>query len=443
MPPGDENSEKSGSRTRSTLWGAACLWVPTLYFAQGLPNTLVDQIAPVFLKDLRLDNALITAIGAWAYLPWTLKALWSPLVDGFGKKRAWIVSMQLAVSGALVALALAIALFAGSAAFPWLAVGALALIAAASATHDIAADGFYMLALDSGGQAIFSGVRSTFFRLAGIFGKGGIIALAGAFIASGDVPGVAWTKIVFALAGLIALIAATHFFVLPRPACDVPAARSGNAFANFAETWRSFFRKKELGTLVAFLLIYRLGEVQLGAVSSLFFKDSAEFGGLGIGNIELGILSGTLGTGALLAGGIVAGICVAWRGLKFWLWTMLVLLNLPDLIYVAFAHWRPENSVLLGGGIAAEQFGYGFGFTGYMLYMLFACREGAHRVAHYAICTGIMALGAMLPRFWCGALQDFLGYEAFFGWAILCGVPAFFVVRRAMKSIPADFGRKK
>ncbi|MCD8298624.1 MAG: MFS transporter [Opitutae bacterium] len=441
----------------SSEFFAACFWVPALYFVQGLPNTFVDQVAPVFLKDLRLDNSLIIAIGAWAYLPWTLKALWAPLVDGVGKKRTWIIATQFALAATMCVLALGIVAAAGTPAFAWLVVIILATMAAISATHDVAADGFYIIALNSGNQALFSGVRSTFFRLATIFGKGGIIALAGVLILatnptqgaeqSGslapEIAKVAWGEIAFGLAIVVAIFAVVHSLILPRPASDMPAVRQrGLLGRNFVATWKSFFAAKHVALLFAVLLLYRLGEVQIATVSTLFFKDAAASGGLGLDNIDLGLLSGTIGTVALLAGGIVAGIAVAWRGLRFWLWGMLFWLNLPDLIYVAFAHWQPTGNVVIGAGILVEQFGYGFGFAGYMLYMIFACREGEHRVAHYAICSGIMALGAMLPKLWTGALLDALGYENFFWWAIACSIPAFFVVARARKFLPADFGKK-
>ncbi len=436
----------------STGFFVACFWVPALYFVQGLPNTFVDQVAPVFLKDLQLSNSLIITIGAWAYLPWALKALWAPFVDGIGEKRIWIISMQLAIAWTLFALGLGIFLFAGTAAFPWIAVVALALIAAISATHDIAADGFYILALNSGDQALFSGVRSTFFRLATIFGKGGIIALAGLLILQSSEQGPlslelaqsTWGKIIFALAALIAIFALVHSILLPRPTSDAPAARecSSSLSKNFVVTWTSFFKKEHVALLLALLLLYRLGEVQISAVSTLFFKDSAEVGGLALDNLRLGLLSGTIGTVSLLAGGIIAGVVVAWKGLRFWLWAMLLFLNLPDLIYVAFAYWRPSGTMVLGAGIAVEQFGYGFGFAGYMLYMIFACEDGAHRVAHYAICSGVMALGAALPKLWTGPMLDFLGYEKFFWWAIVCSIPAFFVVARANKFLPTEFGKK-
>lgn len=419
--------------------GVAALWVATLYFAQGLPNALVDLVAPVAMKDLGFGNAVITFVAAWAYLPWVLKALWSPLVDSVGRKRTWIVKTQAA--GALLVAAFAL-LLAGS-----FSAGALVVVlfavAVVSATHDIAADGFYMLALDSGRQAFFSGWRSTFFRLSQVFAKGGIIAVAGLLIGQGFTAGTAWNYVLLGTAALTGIFACVHALILPRPPNDLPASSRGSSlFRDFAETWKSFFQKEGIVFLLFFLLFFRFGEVQLGAVSPLFFKDTLEAGGLALDNREFGLLNGTFGVIALLAGGVMAGWLVSRNGLRAWLWPMILLLNLPDLIYVALAHGQPQSLVLIGGGIVVEQFGYGFGFTGYMLYMLYACAGTRRAVAHYAICTAFMALGVMLPKFWAGALQQWLGYEAFFWWAILCTLPGFWIVARARKILPPEFGKK-
>jgi len=413
--------------------------VATLYFAQGLPNAVVDLVAPVAMKDLGFDNAVITTVAAWAYLPWTLKALWSPLVDGLGRKRTWIFGMQAA--GALLLGALAAAFFCGVPALG--IVVALGAIAVVSATHDIAADGFYMLALDSGRQAFYSGWRSTFFRLSQIFAKGGVIAAAGVLIAHGESAGTAWMLVFAGFALLSGVLASFHAAVLPRPANDVPAGtRNDSLWSDFRETWKTFFQKKRVGFLLLFLLLFRFGEVQLSAVSPLFFKDALEHGGLALDNRELGVLNGTFGVAAMLAGGVIAGWLASRNGLRAWLFPMALLLNVPDLIYVAFALWQPESQLLIGAGIVVESFGYGFGFTGYMLFMLYACAGTRRAVAHYAICTGFMALGAMLPKFWSGALQELLGYEMFFWWVILCTLPCFLLVAKTRKFLPADFGKK-
>lgn len=427
------------SEKKLSLQRVAALWVATLYFTQGLPNAIVDLVAPVAMKDFGFENAVITFVAAWAYLPWVLKALWSPLVDSIGRKRAWIVKTQLA--GALLLLVFAGALSFGVPAS--LIVLLLFSMAVVSATYDIAADGFYMLALDSGRQAFFSGWRSTFFRLSQVFAKGGIIAAAGLLMARGETAASAWGYVLGGVALLMGGLALFHALMLPAPQNDLPASgKKTSLVADFLETWKTFFQKERIGFLLFFLLFFRFGEVQLGVISPLFFKDAIEQGGLALDNRMFGLLNGTFGVVAMLAGGVIAGWLVSRNGLRAWLWPMILLLNLPDLIYVALAHWQPGSLTLIGASIVIEQFGYGFGFTGYMLYMLYACAGTRRAVAHYAICTGFMALGIMLPKFWSGALQEWLGYENFFWWAILCTFPGFWIVARTRRFLPAEFGKK-
>jgi len=421
------------------LRGVAALWVATLYFTQGLPNAVVDLVAPVAMKDLGFENGIITFVAAWAYLPWVLKALWSPLVDGFGEKRGWIISTQI-LSAALFVLLAATFAFGVPAIFVFAVLLSVAIV---SATHDIAADGFYMLALDSGKQAFFSGWRSTFFRLSQIFAKGVLVAGAGVLIASGTSAGAAWHGIFLCVAALTAGLAALHFKILPMPSSDAPAGtRTDSVVAGFFETWETFFKKNHVVFLLFFLLFFRFGEVQLGAVSPLFFKDATELGGLALDNRAFGLLNGTFGVAAMLAGGVLGGWIVSRNGLRTWLLPMVFLLNVPDFIYIAFAHWQPNSLALIGAGIVVEQFGYGFGFTGYMLFMLHACAGTRWAVAHYAICSGIMALGAMLPKIWAGALQEILGYETFFWWVIVCTLPGFWLAAHAQKIVPETFGKR-
>ncbi|MBQ8444990.1 MAG: MFS transporter [Opitutales bacterium] len=427
------------SEKKISFSGVAALWVATLYFAQGLPNAVVDLVAPVAMKDLGFSNSVITFVAAWAYLPWVLKALWSPAVDSIGRKRSWILKMQIA--GALLAAALAGTLFFNVPAVVLVAV--LFSIAVFSATHDIAADGFYMLALDSGRQAFFSGWRSTFFRLSQVFAKGGIIAAAGVLISTGASTGTAWTQVFLGVAVLTGIFALIHALILPRPANDVPAGTEKTSLvSDFSDTWKTFFKKERIGFLLFLLLFFRFGEVQISVISPLFFKDAIEHGGLALDNKMFGLLNGTFGVVAMLAGGVIAGWLVSRNGLRTWLWPMIWLLNLPDFIYVALAHWQPGSPAIIGAGIVVEQFGYGFGFTGYMLYMLYACAGTRRAVAHYAICTAFMALGVMIPKLWSGALQQIIGYENFFWWAIICTLPGFWIVAQIRKFLPADFGKK-
>ena len=426
------------AKKKVSLQSVAALWVATLYFTQGLPNAIVDLVAPVAMKDFGFENAVITFVAAWAYLPWVLKALWSPLVDSIGRKRGWIVKTQLA--GALLLFVFAAALSFGIPA-PFIVL-LLFSMAVVSATHDIAADGFYMLALDSGRQAFFSGWRSTFFRLSQVFAKGGIIAAAGILLAQGETAASAWGYVFGGVALIMGLLAIFHAVAFPFPESDRPASGEKTSLAtDFAETWKTFFKKERIGFLLCFLLFFRFGEVQLGVISPLFFKDACAQGGLALDNRMFGLLNGTFGVVAMLAGGVIAGWLVSRNGLRAWLWPMILLLNLPDFIYVALAHWQPESLTLIGASIVVEQFGYGFGFTGYMLYMLYVCAGTRRAVAHYAICTGFMALGVMLPKFCSGALQQWLGYENFFWWAILCTLPGFWLVFKTRQFLPDTFGK--
>lgn len=419
--------------------GVAALWVATLYFTQGLPNAIVDLVAPVAMKDLGFENSVITFVAAWAYLPWVLKALWSPLVDGFGKKRNWIVATQFLSA----ALFIVLGVFFTNAVPAFFVFAILLSIAIVSATHDIAADGFYMLALDSGRQAFFSGWRSTFFRLSQIFAKGVLVAGTGVLIAKETSAATAWNYVFLCVAFMTGVFAFFHLNILPTPATDAPAkAETDSMGGGFLETWKTFFTKKNIVFLLLFLLFFRFGEVQLGAVSPLFFKDAAEHGGLALDNRAFGLLNGTFGVAAMLAGGVLGGWIVSRHGLRIWLLPMALLLNVPDFIYIAFAQWQPNSLALIGAGIVVEQFGYGFGFTGYMLFMLHACAGTSRAVSHYAICSGIMALGAMLPKIWSGALQEIIGYETFFWWVILCTLPGFWLAFAARKIIPETFGKR-
>ncbi|HWY31030.1 MAG TPA: MFS transporter [Candidatus Acidoferrum sp.] len=413
------------------------VWVPTLYLAEGLPYALVMSVAVVLYKNLGVSNQDIAFYTSLLYLPWTIKPLWSPVVDLLLTRRLWIWTMQLAVAGGLAGVALAISA-------PHFLVFTLAmfwLVAIASATHDIAADGFYLLALAERQQALFSGVRNTFYRVANIAAQGGLIVLAGQIEARTGSYTSAWMMAFALMAGMLLLLGFYHRFVLPRPMVDRPrsAASPEVLTANFALTFVEFFRKPKIVTLIAFLLLYRFGEAQLSSVSKFFLLDSRGQGGLGLTDNQYGWLYGIIGVAALLGGGLLGGLVVSRRGLKFWLWPMLLAIHLPDAIFIWFAWARPANLFVIGAGVAVEQFGYGFGFAAFMLYMIYIAR-GPHATAHYAICTGFMAAGMMLPGLWSGWLQHQLGYQNFFIWVILATIPSFLIATRI--PLTAEFGRR-
>jgi PAT family beta-lactamase induction signal transducer AmpG len=424
----------AGAKTSSrSPW----LWIPTLYVAEGLPYALAMSVSVVLYKNLGVSNAAIAFYTSWLYLPWVIKPLWSPVVDLLKTRRQWIWAMQLLLGGGLAGVALTIPaphFFQLTLAFFW-------LLAFSSATHDIAADGFYMLALTEHDQAFFSGIRSTFYRVAMICGQGGLVILAGTIHARTGSFAPAWSM-AFALgAGIFLCLGVYHRLVLPKPASDQPgmAGPAKNFFAEFFKTFGAFFQKPKIAVLLLFLLLYRLGEAQLMKMVQPFLLDPHEQGGLGLTDNQVGLAYGTTGIIALLLGGLLGGFVVSRHGLKFWLWPMLLAIHLPDAVFVWLAYARPNDLFAIGAGVAVEQFGYGFGFTAFMLYMIYIAR-GEHQTAHYAICTGFMALGMMLPGMWSGWLQEHIGYQHFFVWVLLATVPSFIVAW--LVPLDSHFGKK-
>jgi PAT family beta-lactamase induction signal transducer AmpG len=611
---------------RKTTKRNAWLWVPSLYFAEGIPYVLVMTLSVIFYKRMGVSNSDIALYTSWLYLPWVIKPLWSPIVDIFKTKRFWIVIMQLLIGAGLAGVAFTIPVpnfFQYTLAFFW-------LLAFSSATHDIAADGFYMLGLSKHDQAFFVGIRSTFYRFAMLTGQGLLVILAGHFEArtglppveveviaveessrlpdfypsettthtyedslyfiykaevtvglgkqdrdsvsnilaeiekwniakgfyepeediatasagdswwrrtitvpiekglrkwfnpriaepdelmtgnigwtwfhlnrppgegetivlnftyergdksislhksyryeftdknwnipaiaafkldpgldekataffsglSGNIP-FAWTFVFAVIAGIFLLFFLYHRFMLPRPADDKPTITEGRGILReFFETFATFFRKKEIVVILIFLLVYRLGESQLVKLASPFLLDSREMNGLGLTTGDLGLIYGTIGMLALSLGGIIGGIAASRKGLKYWIWWMVAAMNLPNLVYVFLSYAMPSSLWVVGASVAVEQFGYGFGFTAYMLYMIYVS-EGKHKTAHFAITTGFMALGMMIPGMLSGWLQEIVGYRSFFVWVMICTIPSFLVIP-FIKIDPA-FGRK-
>lgn len=601
-------------------------WIPTLYFAEGLPYVVVMTVSVIMYKRLGISNTDIALYTSWLYLPWVIKPFWSPIVDLIKTKRWWIVFMQLFIGAGLAGIAFTIpapGFLQYTLAFFW-------LMAFSSATHDIAADGFYMLGLDEHKQAFFVGIRSTFYRLAMITGQGLLIILAGAlesktgleplrfdassttsqevinwdkntktydqesgaqrflvddklitistqnlatekaselkswvkdqneqhhFIEieqavaattsswwanavsiplkrqlkalwgkdeadsqsngklvgnitmigirlssppearenvvlnlgrksgdknfklihgerlvfddqnwnknawiliqidpkltelssasfeglSGNIP-FAWSITFYVLTAMFVLFFLYHRFILPRPVTDVPVAEGRNLIEEFLSTFVSFFKKENIGAALAFFLLFRLGESQLVKLASPFLLDSREQDGLGLTTSEVGLIYGTIGIIALTIGGILGGYLASKKGLKYWIWWMTLAINLPNLVYVFLSYATPSNFAIIASCVAIEQFGYGFGFTAFMLFMIYFV-EGKNKTAHFAICTGFMALGMMIPGMLSGWLQEIIGYQNFFIWVMLCTIPGFFVIK--FLKIDSMFGIKK
>ena len=412
-------------------------WIPTLYVAEGLPYALAMSVSVVLYKNLGVSNATIAFYTAWLYLPWVVKPLWSPVVDILKTRRQWIWAMQFFTGALLACMALAIPaphFFQLTLAFFW-------LLAFSSATHDIAADGFYMLATTEREQSFFSGIRNTAYRVATILAQGELVSLVGEMHERGGSFISVWSAAFVIIAGIFFCFGIYHFLILPKPETDTPRKIGSreNFSGEFFKTFGTFFEKPKIIALLLFLLFYRLGEAQLVKMAQPFLLDPRVVGGLGLTDEQLGLVYGKSGIAALMLGGILGGFFVSRNGLKFWLWPMLLAIHLPDAVFIWLAYAQPQNLFAIGAGVAVEQFGYGFGFTAFMLYMIYIAR-GEHRTAHYAICTGFMALGMMLPGMWSGWLQEKIGYAHFFVWVILATIPSFLV---AMKiPLDAEFGKR-
>jgi PAT family beta-lactamase induction signal transducer AmpG len=409
-------------------------WVPTLYFCEGIPYVVAISVSVIMYKSLGISNTAIAFYTSWLYLPWVIKPLWSPLVDLIRTKRAWIVSLQFVVGAALAMIGLT----APAPFFFRITLALFWLLAFSSATHDIAADGFYLLALPPHQQAAFVGVRSTFYRLAMIAGQGGLVYLAGSLQEKTGAASRAWSGVFVLLAALFVLAGLYHLVVLPRPADDRPAGRTLHPVAGFLSVFATFFRKRDIKVILGFLLLYRLAEAQLLKLVAPFLLDPRTAGGLGLTTRQVGLLYGTLGIIALTVGGLAGGYAISRCGLKRLLWPMLVSMHLPIAVFVFLALTQPSNLAVIGGALSVEQFGYGFGFTAYMVYMMMVS-AGEHRTAHYAICTGFMALGMMLPGLPAGWIQDHFGYVKFFTWVCIATLPSF--AATALIKIEAGYGR--
>ena len=576
-------------------------WIPTLYFAEGLPYIIVIAVSVIMYKRLGISNAEITLYTGWLYLPWVIKPLWSPIVDLFRTKRFWIYSMQLLIGAGMAGVAFTIPMpgfFQLTLAFFW-------LIAFSSATHDISADGFYMLALSESQQSFFVGIRSTFYRVAMIAGQGLLVVFAGylestlalgpaeikiaanpnknfeqaieinstnakqlsgnlrlianppyleigthpntkesvnyfsnlahnfnikngfikepqagseittrsdlagnigivkfylskqpdkddeyvvnlnymegssgikviegktlrftannwnkpayavfqlvpaitkktetAFKAQVDKVPLAWVFTFFVTGILFVLFFIYHKIILPKPVTDRPAGMNGqsSALKEFFRTFIRFFEKKKIILAILFLLFYRFGEAQLLPMAKLFLIDSQDAGGLGLSLTEYGWIYGTVGIISLMIGGLLGGFLISRQGLKFWIWPMLLAINIPHALYVYLAYAQPSNIWIIGSCVAGEQLGYGFGFTAFMMYMIYVS-DGEYKTSHYAIATGFMALGMMLPGMISGFIQEAIGYKFFFIWLLITIIPSIFIIK--FLPLEQNFGKKK
>ena len=403
-------------------------WVPSLYFAEALPYMMVMVLSTVMYTNMGLSNTEIALYTSWLYLPWVIKPLWSPIVDSLKTKRWWILVMQILVGAALAGVALTLQTemwLQLSLAFFW-------LMAFSSATHDIAADGFYIIGLTEKEQAFYVGWRSTFYRIGTIFCQGGLVFLAG--ILQQQCPSeMAW-GMTMGLGGVIMLaLVLWHAAVLPKVKenTDEDQKRySDEHTKNFMNTmtdivlsfWKTlivFFHKKGIWPALLFMLLFRFPEAQLAKMAQPFMLRSTEEGGLALATETVGVAYGTIGVIGLLLGGILGGWLVSRNGLKKWWWPMIAAISLPDAVYIYLAIAQPTSMWIINSCVAVEQLGYGFGFTAYMLFLVYFSK-GERSTSVFSICTAFQALGMMLPGMIAGYLADQWGFTNFFWWVMAC-----------------------
>jgi len=425
----------------------AYTWVPSLYFAEALPYMAVIFMSTTLYTRMGLSNTELAFYTSWLYLPWVIKPLWSPFVDAIKTKRWWVIAMQTLLGAGFAGIAFTLNTsfwLSASLAFFW-------LIAFSSATHDIAADGFYILALDSHEQSLYVGIRSTFYRIGNIFVQGAMVILAGFLekhLVSNNLPNIpaAWAITFGTLAAIILLLAVYHHFRLPHVEAQpetVAETEQGNmlwqVLRQFGQTVKTFFTKPQIIPALLFMLLFRFPEAQLGKITTPFLLDTYEHGGLALSTASVGTIYGVVGVVGLLLGGILGGILVAKDGLKRWLWPMVAAISIPDAVYILLSATQTSNLWLINSCVFLEQFGYGFGFTAYMLYLIYFSR-GESSTSVYALCTAFMALGMMLPGMMAGWLADTLGYTNFFI-AVLVFTAITFLVTAFLRIDP-DFGKK-
>ena len=404
-------------------------FLPTLYFAEGLPYVLINTVSVILYKRMGIDNERIAFWTSWLYLPWVVKMFWGPVVDMYSTKRTWLLSTQAVMS--LCMFVIAFSLRADS--FFFLSLAAFCAAAFVSATYDIATDGFYMLALSEKEQALFVGLRAAFYRIAMIFGSGVLVYVAGILeISSGNIAW-SWSRVMILSALLFGTAFVYHKFMLPFPVADGSGkTREGPMEASFAEVIRAYFRQDRIGIMLAFILFYRLGEAMLLKLVSPFLLDSANVGGLGLDTKDVGLVYGTVGVLCLVLGGILGGWLISRFGFKRCVWPMVIAMHAPDLFFVYLAYTQP-GLWLVYPLVAMEQFGYGMGFTVFTVYLMHSA-QGRFKTSHYAISTGIMALGMMLPGFLSGWLQQTVGYKMFFIIVCIMTIPGILTIPFIVKA---------
>ena len=401
------------------------MWVPTAYFAMGLPFMVLAQSTAIMYKNMGISDSKIAFWTSLIMLPWTLKPLWSPVLEMFKSKKFFVVTSQFitAITFALIAFALPLPNF-----FTY-TIALLGVIGFSGATNDIATDGVYLSVLSSKDQARYIGWQGASYNVGKFLAYGGFVTIAGILEKQMGVVN-AWVAVMLGIGGAMALVGIYHSRMLPGGEVSTSEVKSmKEGFATLWDVLKTFFQKKHIYWYIAFIVLYRFAEGFAIKIAPLFFKAAVADGGLGLTTTEIGVVYGTFGTGAFVAGSLLAGYFIAKRGLKRALLILVSTFNIPFLVYALLAHYQPSNLYLIGGAVVLEYFGYGFGFVGLMLFMMQQVAPGKYKMAHYAFATGIMNLGFMVPSMLSGYFSDWLGYKLFFAWVLVATIPAFIAAR--------------
>lgn len=410
-------------------------WIPLLNFASGFPYIIITSVSVLMYKKLGINNEEIGIYTSLLYLPWVIKPLWSPFIDLHGTKRKWFLFMQLLISIAFLIVGFTIPqsnFFLLSLALFWVA-------AFASASNDVATDGFYLLALRKEQQSFFLGIRNTCYRLAMLTGNGLIVLLAGYLERQYGDNTKAWSQTMIFVGLVMVFLTVYNLFSTPKIEENTVETQKADEQKNFVTVFVSFFKKKQIGLILSFILVFRLGESQLLKMLTPFLVDPKNLGGMGLDTENVGLIYGTFGLVALLVGGVLGGIAISKQGLKKWFLPMILIMHLPILGFVLLAHFHPTSIYYIYAVVIVEQFGYGFGFAAFMMFLIYVA-EGESKTSHYSIATGFMALGMMLPGMLSGYIQQYLGYRNFFIWVFLATIPG--VILSLFLTFPKDYGKK-
>lgn len=418
------------NKTSKNPW----FWIPALYFTQGLPYVIIVIVSVIMYKELGIPNDKIGLYTSWLYLPWVIKPFWSPFVELKSTKKNWIFVMQLLVS--LIFVTVGFCLKTNN--FFILSLALFTTAAFASATNDIASDGLYMTALPEKQQAFFMGIRSTFYRLAMVTGQGLIVVLAGYFEEKYTDNNKAWSLTLIIVGVFMTVMTIINYFTSPK--IEKVVVTKNEEKGSFFDVFISFFQKQNIGIAIAFILLFRLGESQILKLVAPFLLDKKVAGGLELSTMQVGTIYGTFGVIALTFGGIFGGILISKDGLRKWMLPMALAMNMPNLFFLLLSIFKPTSLILIGGVVVIEQFGYGFGVAAFFMFLIHVA-NGISKTAHYAIATGFMGLGMMLPGMLSGFIQHYLGYPNFFIWCLIAGVPALFLIKKL--DFPSDFGKKE